>query len=871
MLNTKQYKTKAVSQIFTNCNENDDIIDQNAIDCYQLEFLANNSDPKIVEYLFSKYFVCPDLIIDTLMLIIDDPSICNLQRFPYNYVTTQFMNQNSSNMELLLQLQKSKILVINIIYRLNFLATKDNVMKILDIIQDMVKISPDLFENENFWGVSIGPQNETFKKIFILADYNINKNLCYSEVSNDFINDQIFDYIKSKGILKGSQLPFFLCNIFELITGFKATEIIDRNYTFFVSKIHSKIFEIILNLIKNLKIKDRFCQMIQIIIGMDRKKISYVEEENISDSASFLLFHLVLSLGKNILNKDFIQKIDNSKFPTFLFYNINRLMEISILKLFYNIKSKINEKNSLILINYGFDLVQKYLNFVYEVVDLRSHEVFYFLDKNYKQNDSYKSIQVSNDSSNVVFIDEYNIDFGFEPKTATKLCELAMDDSFFDVILKIQSLSTKNTSKLVIGLINQIFKYKNVVKMDAIDILFRMKNTEQKIYIGHSLVGNLLKHYCNKTCDDIVSIQFHINRIIDDIVLDQFNYYTLTDCLRIVSIALGSLEDKISKIFSCIDNINSYKRKVEFFKDLIDSNEEMELSDDEENYNMLDKKLLEKLKPLNNAELHRFIKSNILINYDENIHNEITENIISQVKYYGVGNKLQVYKKIKININRLDLEEKRLESFSMVLDNLLDFFVNFVFINKKLFLNRNVFLRMNLILNSSLNLLVGKDSVKITISKKYENFDPKVFLRKILLILISIYKGCQKLAEKSGISDGLLLKAIELAECKYLLMESQCKSLRDIYGYISSKKIVGEDEANLEDIPDEFLDPLTYIVMEDPVIMLTSNITVDRNTFKQIMLNDQIDPFSRLPLDDSKIKDNCKLKDEIRRFYSKQQ
>jgi len=49
----------------------------------------------------------------------------------------------------------------------------------------------------------------------------------------------------------------------------------------------------------------------------------------------------------------------------------------------------------------------------------------------------------------------------------------------------------------------------------------------------------------------------------------------------------------------------------------------------------------------------------------------------------------------------------------------------------------------------------------------------------------------------------------------------------------------------MEDAPDEFLDPLLYSVMEDPVILPTSNNIMDRSTILQHLLNDATDPFNR--------------------------
>jgi len=55
-------------------------------------------------------------------------------------------------------------------------------------------------------------------------------------------------------------------------------------------------------------------------------------------------------------------------------------------------------------------------------------------------------------------------------------------------------------------------------------------------------------------------------------------------------------------------------------------------------------------------------------------------------------------------------------------------------------------------------------------------------------------------------------------------------------------------EEELGDVPDEFLDPLTFTLMRDPVVLPTSNVVVDRTTIVQHLLSSTIDPFNRQPL-----------------------
>jgi ubiquitin conjugation factor E4 B len=79
-----------------------------------------------------------------------------------------------------------------------------------------------------------------------------------------------------------------------------------------------------------------------------------------------------------------------------------------------------------------------------------------------------------------------------------------------------------------------------------------------------------------------------------------------------------------------------------------------------------------------------------------------------------------------------------------------------------------------------------------------------------------------------------------------------------------------EEEINYDDAPDEFLDPLTSILMDDPVI-LPSNVTVDRITIETQLINNPVDPYSRLPLSKEDLVPNTELKAKIEAYKQSKQ
>lgn len=57
-----------------------------------------------------------------------------------------------------------------------------------------------------------------------------------------------------------------------------------------------------------------------------------------------------------------------------------------------------------------------------------------------------------------------------------------------------------------------------------------------------------------------------------------------------------------------------------------------------------------------------------------------------------------------------------------------------------------------------------------------------------------------------------------------------------------------QEEIDIDDAPDEFLDPVMATLMEDPVLLPSSGTIVDRLTIKKHLMNDPTDPFNRAPL-----------------------
>jgi len=74
------------------------------------------------------------------------------------------------------------------------------------------------------------------------------------------------------------------------------------------------------------------------------------------------------------------------------------------------------------------------------------------------------------------------------------------------------------------------------------------------------------------------------------------------------------------------------------------------------------------------------------------------------------------------------------------------------------------------------------------------------------------------------------------------------------------------EELNFDDAPDEYLDPIMSILMNDPVILPNSKKIVDRSTIARHLLSDQSDPFNRSPLSLQDVIPATELKEQIEQW-----
>lgn len=109
----------------------------------------------------------------------------------------------------------------------------------------------------------------------------------------------------------------------------------------------------------------------------------------------------------------------------------------------------------------------------------------------------------------------------------------------------------------------------------------------------------------------------------------------------------------------------------------------------------------------------------------------------------------------------------------------------------------------------------------------------------------------------------MLNSAVKTCQRLNLLVGESLSAFQSLPNLVAqASRVVADDEALMEDAPDEFMDEILTTFMVDPVI-LPSGHYVDRSTITQHLLNDPIDPFNREEMTIDDIRPATELKARI--------
>jgi ubiquitin conjugation factor E4 B len=177
--------------------------------------------------------------------------------------------------------------------------------------------------------------------------------------------------------------------------------------------------------------------------------------------------------------------------------------------------------------------------------------------------------------------------------------------------------------------------------------------------------------------------------------------------------------------------------------------------------------------------------------------------------------------------------------------------------------------RVAAMLDYTLETLVGPKSSTLQVDdKKKYHFEPKTLLCEFIDIYFNLSVSENFINAVAG--DGRCYKPKTFADASFIIQKYNLKSSQEVADWEKlsnrfrvAKEMEDQDEDDLGEPPDDFVDPITATLMSDPVILPTSKQTVDRSTIRSILLSDPLDPFNRAPLKIEDVIDDKEMKTKI--------
>ncbi|CAG8606478.1 30901_t:CDS:10, partial [Racocetra persica] len=188
------------------------------------------------------------------------------------------------------------------------------------------------------------------------------------------------------------------------------------------------------------------------------------------------------------------------------------------------------------------------------------------------------------------------------------------------------------------------------------------------------------------------------------------------------------------------------------------------------------------------------------------------------------------------------------------------------------FLTPQMVERLAAMLDYNLKSLVGPKCTELKVrNPETYSFKPKDLLSQLVNIYLNLCKHkefIQAVARDRRSYDRTYFSKAASILLKFGLNSEKNVSVLEKFVNEVEKtiKLEIEGEEELGDVPEEFLDPVLFSIMEDPVILPGSRVSVDRSTITTHLLSDSTDPFNRMPLTIDQVIPNTELKKRIDDF-----
>ncbi|CAN9284790.1 unnamed protein product [Alternaria alternata] len=188
------------------------------------------------------------------------------------------------------------------------------------------------------------------------------------------------------------------------------------------------------------------------------------------------------------------------------------------------------------------------------------------------------------------------------------------------------------------------------------------------------------------------------------------------------------------------------------------------------------------------------------------------------------------------------------------------------------FTKKEVVVRLAHMLDYNLEALVGpkKSQLKVENPEEY-GWNPRNMLAEVTDVYLNL-ESKQSFIDAVA-TDGRSYREEYMTEAYKILQRFKLKSPEQMEQWQSMSDHIKEAkaqadmvEADLGEIPDQYLDPILASLMEDPVTLPVSKQIVDRGTIQAHLLSDPHDPFNRTPLKIEDVIPNDELREEIQNW-----
>jgi ubiquitin conjugation factor E4 B len=188
------------------------------------------------------------------------------------------------------------------------------------------------------------------------------------------------------------------------------------------------------------------------------------------------------------------------------------------------------------------------------------------------------------------------------------------------------------------------------------------------------------------------------------------------------------------------------------------------------------------------------------------------------------------------------------------------------------FTKKEVVVRLAHMLDYNLEALVGpkKSQLKVENPEEY-GWNPRNMLAEVTDVYLNL-ESKQSFIDAVA-TDGRSYREEYMNEAYKILQRFKLKTPEQMSQWQTmseriktAKEQADMVEADLGEIPDQYLDPILASLMEDPVTLPVSKQIVDRGTIQAHLLSDPHDPFNRTPLKIEDVLPNDELREEIQNW-----